>query len=167
MVGARVGLLLTTAALLSGCGSTGNRQDVARLQSQIGMLDERITQLERSHDTVTTAALPSEAAAQAATATAAAAQPSTATAATKEQSVKVAVKPSARDIQQALKNAGFYQGAVDGKMGPQTREAVKEFQRVHGLKDDGVVGKQTWTKLSAYANLAAKHGELDAAEILK
>lgn len=68
---------------------------------------------------------------------------------------KTVSKGSAREIQQALKNAGFYQGAVDGKLGPQTRSAVREFQRVHGLKDDGVVGKQTWTKLRAYLDVSA------------
>ncbi len=68
---------------------------------------------------------------------------------------KPAGTASTREIQQALKSAGFYQGAVDGKMGPKTRQAVREFQRVHGLKDDGKVGKQTWAKLAAYVNMAA------------
>ena len=48
-----------------------------------------------------------------------------------------------------------------------TRDAIREFQRVHGLKDDGLVGKQTWGQLSAYADLSASSGELNAAEILK
>jgi len=77
------------------------------------------------------------------------------------------MKPSTRDIQQALKNSGFYQGAVDGKMGPLTRDAIKEFQRVHGLKDDGVVGKQTWAQMSSYATLASDSGEAVAGEFLK
>ena len=161
MVRFRLGMLLG-ATLLAGCASSGSGQHIARLQSQIGMLDERISQLERSHDMVTTAALPSESAAELASAT-----PSTPSPMPMASGSKALIKPSARDIQQALKNAGFYQGPVDGKFGAQTREAVKEFQRVHGLKDDGVVGKQTWGKLSAYATLAAKSGELDAAEVLK
>ena len=66
-------------------------------------------------------------------------------------------------MQQALKNAGFYQGALDGKMGPQTRDAVKEFQRVHGLRDDGVVGKQTWAKLRAYADLSSASASQESA----
>lgn len=53
-------------------------------------------------------------------------------------------------IQQALKNAGYYSGAVDGKIGPATRDAVKSFQRDNGLHADGVVGRQTWTKLKVY-----------------
>ena len=57
--------------------------------------------------------------------------------------------PSAH-IQQALKNAGYYDGTVDGKIGPGTRDAVKAFQRDNGLKPDGVVGRQTWGKLKTH-----------------
>ena len=170
----RIGTLVAVASLLGGCAAGGSRQDVARLQSQIGVLDERVGQLERAHESVTTAALPSQQAAQTATAIAPIAPATVPSGAAKprkaakpEAAAKVSMKPSTREIQQALKNAGFYQGPVDGKLGPQTRDAVKEFQRVHGLKDDGVVGKQTWTKLSAYMTLSAKQGEADAAEVLK
>lgn len=37
---------------------------------------------------------------------------------------------------------------MDGDFGPGTEEAVKEFQRTHGLGVDGVVGNITWRKLS-------------------
>ena len=57
--------------------------------------------------------------------------------------------PSA-NIQKALSNAGYYQGKVDGKIGPSTRDAVKAFQKDHGLGSDGVVGRQTWEKLKVY-----------------
>lgn len=36
---------------------------------------------------------------------------------------------------------------VDGGFGPATQDAVKAAQKTHGLKDDGVVGKNTWTVL--------------------
>jgi hypothetical protein len=36
---------------------------------------------------------------------------------------------------------------VDGKFGPQTKEAVKKFQQENGLKVDGIVGKNTLTAL--------------------
>ena len=53
-------------------------------------------------------------------------------------------------IQQALKNAGFYKGDIDGKIGLKTRSAVKAFQKSKGLIADGVVGQKTWNELSKY-----------------
>ena len=55
-----------------------------------------------------------------------------------------------RDIQKALKNAGFYAGSVDGKIGPKTRKAIEEFQKSKGLKADGKVGPKTWAELEKY-----------------
>lgn len=43
----------------------------------------------------------------------------------------------------------------DGKFGPLTEEAVKEFQKAHGLVADGIVGEKTWAALKA-----AEKGEL-------
>ena len=54
-------------------------------------------------------------------------------------------------IQKALKSAGYYQGGLDGKIGPSTRDAIKAFQKDNGLEPDGVVGRQTWMKLKSYA----------------
>ena len=51
-----------------------------------------------------------------------------------------------KEIQTAVKNAGFYAGAIDGKIGPKTRSAIEEFQKAKGLKADGVVGKKTWAE---------------------
>jgi peptidoglycan hydrolase-like protein with peptidoglycan-binding domain len=56
-------------------------------------------------------------------------------------------KPSIKLIQQALKGAGYNPGSVDGKMGRQTREAIRAFQKANGLKADGKVGKETWSIL--------------------
>jgi len=64
--------------------------------------------------------------------------------------IKSLPKPTIRNIQEALKRAGFYDGAVDGKFGPKTREAIKNFQRNKGLKADGIVGSKTWQELSRY-----------------
>ncbi|OPY89354.1 MAG: Zinc D-Ala-D-Ala carboxypeptidase precursor [Smithella sp. PtaU1.Bin162] len=61
-----------------------------------------------------------------------------------------AVELSHRQIQKALKNAGYYQGAIDGKIGPKTKEAILKFQRAKGLKADGVVGKKTSAALNRY-----------------
>jgi peptidoglycan hydrolase-like protein with peptidoglycan-binding domain len=40
-------------------------------------------------------------------------------------------------LQQELRRRGFNPGRVDGIFGPQTREAVRQFQRVNGLFPDG------------------------------
>jgi uncharacterized protein YlxW (UPF0749 family) len=59
-------------------------------------------------------------------------------------------KVTPEQIQSALKKAGFYSAEVDGKIGPKTKDAVKEFQKANGLKVDGKVGAQTWLKLQKY-----------------
>lgn len=55
-----------------------------------------------------------------------------------------------RNIQRALKKAGFYHGPLDGKIGPQSRKAIQSFQTKHGLEPDGVVGPRTWKALEKY-----------------
>lgn len=52
-----------------------------------------------------------------------------------------------RELQSALKSAGYDPGPVDGRIGPKTKEAVIRFQRRNGLNADGVVGKKTWALL--------------------
>ncbi len=56
---------------------------------------------------------------------------------------------SVRTLQQALANAGFSPGAIDGQFGPKTAAAVKSFQSAKGLVADGIVGPKTWAKLNA------------------
>ena len=59
-------------------------------------------------------------------------------------------KMTKKQIQQALKNAGYYEGDVDGKVGPKTKTAIMKFQKDMGLKADGVAGKNTKEKLLKY-----------------
>ncbi len=54
------------------------------------------------------------------------------------------------NIQKALKKAGYYNGAIDGKVGPGTRDAIASFQKDNGLTADGVCGRGTWAKLKCY-----------------
>jgi murein L,D-transpeptidase YcbB/YkuD len=54
------------------------------------------------------------------------------------------------NIQKALKKAGYYNGAIDGKVGPGTRDAIASFQKDNGLTADGVCGRGTWAKLKSY-----------------
>jgi peptidoglycan hydrolase-like protein with peptidoglycan-binding domain len=62
-------------------------------------------------------------------------------------------KPTAKEIQIALKNSGFYSGSIDGKLGPMSTRAVEAFQKANGLVADGKVGPKTWTALSKYLNV--------------
>lgn len=55
-----------------------------------------------------------------------------------------------KKIQTALKNAGFYNGAIDGKVGKATQASIMEFQKANNLKADGIAGKKTWAKLKTY-----------------
>ncbi len=48
-----------------------------------------------------------------------------------------------REIQSRLKEWGYYNGAVDGIFGAQTRNAVIKFQKANGLAADGIVGSDT------------------------
>ncbi len=60
--------------------------------------------------------------------------------------IRVAADP--KDVQSALQKAGYYAGNIDGKIGSQTIEAIRQFQKDNNLKVDGIVGSQTWTKMS-------------------
>ncbi len=48
-----------------------------------------------------------------------------------------------KTVQTKLKNWGYYSGSVDGIYGPKTVAAVKYFQRVNGLTQDGIIGAKT------------------------
>ncbi len=66
-------------------------------------------------------------------------------------------RPSVKEIQTALKNAGYYAGSVDGKLGPKSKEAIEEFQKANSLTADGKVGPKTWVALSRYLNAASNN----------
>ena len=53
-----------------------------------------------------------------------------------------------KEAQQALQQAGLYKGKVDGKFGPQTKAAVKEFQKENGLKQTAHLDSATMKKLT-------------------
>lgn len=76
--------------------------------------------------------------------------PPTASPALETRPMPVSSAGRSTDIQLALKNAGFYAGAVDGKIGPKTKKAIMDFQAAKGLKVDGKVGPRTWAELEKY-----------------
>ena len=62
-------------------------------------------------------------------------------------------KPTGIEIQTALKNAGFYAGSIDGKIGPKSKKAIEDFQKANGLKADGKVGPKTWEAMSKHSSV--------------
>ena len=56
-----------------------------------------------------------------------------------------------RAVQQALKEKGYYNYAVDGIFGTRTRYAVVSFQKDNGLDPDGIAGEKTLKALGVYS----------------
>ena len=52
-----------------------------------------------------------------------------------------------RELQRQLTDLGYSCGVADGVFGAKTETAVKDFQRDHGLKADGIVGPLTWAAI--------------------
>jgi hypothetical protein len=50
-------------------------------------------------------------------------------------------------VQAKLKKDGYDPGTVDGLNGPRTQKALEAYQRDHGLKVDGMPGKETLKSL--------------------
>jgi peptidoglycan hydrolase-like protein with peptidoglycan-binding domain len=69
---------------------------------------------------------------------------------------EIKARPKINQVQIALKNAGYNPGAIDGKMGKETRDAIRAFQRANNLNVDGRIGKETWGLLRNYLYDKAK-----------
>ncbi|MFD2676062.1 peptidoglycan recognition protein family protein [Camelimonas lactis] len=52
-----------------------------------------------------------------------------------------------REIQQALATLGYYKGAIDGVIGPISREAIRAYQYATGITVDGIAGPVTQSLL--------------------
>ena len=52
-----------------------------------------------------------------------------------------------RQIQQKLDQKGFSSGRTDGKLGPETKTALRDFQKKNGLQQTGQPDQQTLAKL--------------------
>lgn len=62
---------------------------------------------------------------------------------------------SVRQVQQKLKDWGYFNGPVNGNFAQETYEAIVLFQRRNGLIADGVVGKATYEALGIPFSTAA------------
>lgn len=128
-------VLFLGAALLPGCATTSSPGSMA-LENRVQSLENRLSVLEADRSVT---AAPTRVASMATLSQ----EDSTSSAASASEMTK-------EEIQQALKNAGYYSGTVDGKIGPQTRAAIRQFQDDMGLKVDGVAGRMTKEKLFKY-----------------
>jgi peptidoglycan hydrolase-like protein with peptidoglycan-binding domain len=73
-----------------------------------------------------------------------------------QQQAEAAVRDYTTTLQKSLRDAGYYDGEVDGVYGPATVDAVEALQKAHGLPSTGTVDKATAAALQA--DLAAKGG---------
>jgi peptidoglycan hydrolase-like protein with peptidoglycan-binding domain len=55
---------------------------------------------------------------------------------------------------------------VDGIFGPMTETAAKSFQKKHGLKQDGIVGEQTWSALIRTLKQGSSGSAVTAAQVI-
>ncbi len=69
-----------------------------------------------------------------------------------------------KDVQQKLKQWGYYNGSVDGIFGAATKKAVIYFQQKNGLSADGVVGDNTLKALGLNKYVGSGGGGGSAAQ---
>ncbi len=146
------------ALAVSGCATTQNKTQNEQLESRVTELEKKleakdaeivdlqyeVKDLSGKIDTSKPAG--SDQAAETSTESVEAAKlPSTS-----DNSQIIRVKVDGERVQTALKAAGVYTGRVDGKIGAATKAAIIEFQKSHGLKADGILGKKTWEELKTY-----------------
>lgn len=120
-------LVLPVVLLAAGCATCSKKQ-MQNLEARVSTLENRPSETAPAVTTVEAQTAPAPAASE----------------------VAIPETPTKKDIQIALKNAGFYTGEIDEKFGHKTKKAVEEFQKANGLKVDGKVGPNTWNKLKTY-----------------
>jgi peptidoglycan hydrolase-like protein with peptidoglycan-binding domain len=76
-------------------------------------------------------------------------QPSAAQQSMQEQNLS---KDEIQQVQQALDQKGFKSGRPDGVLGPETKNAIKEFQQKQGWNASGELDNQTLSALGVSTN---------------
>lgn len=136
------------AGTLAGCASTqgGN----ANLQARVIQLERTVSQQEQTIDELRQRAnIPSGRSPRSSASSRAASS-----SAENRGIIRVPVSP--QEVQAVLQGAGYYSGNIDGKIGGQTIEAIKQFQKDNNLKVDGIVGAGTWSQLKSAPASAAE-----------
>lgn len=131
--------------VVSGCGKSGNKKKKFAVEEGVLDLSEADTILSGSADELVELVDNSQQVVR-----------HVAVDVPEETEVPVAVigeTPDEKGIQTALKDLGFYQGAIDGRIGPKTQAAIREFQQKNGLVADGKVGPKTRAALKKALNV--------------
>jgi hypothetical protein len=64
-----------------------------------------------------------------------------------------------RDVQAALAAQGYYKGAIDGKAGPQTAAAIREYQRLYNMPQTGRIDATLADRLLGAASGSSGGGD--------
>ena len=158
MLGIRILMIGGLAMVLTGCVTTQNKSNVDQLQIRVVDLEKKVE--ERDSEIVdlkyqikdlssNTQRQPSISVEDEAPVRKSSSSSSSADQAASSDKI-IKVSASISDVQKALKNAGFYKGSIDGKIGQQTKKSIESFQRQHNLTADGVIGRRTWEELKVY-----------------
>lgn len=144
-------ILAISFFFLSGCATTNQRSMIDNLNSRISMLedtvrrrDSEIAGLHSRADQLSKEIAKKDQAIKSLTP---APKPVTTT---KDSIGVIRVDTTVENVQTALKNAGYYDGNVDGKIGPRTINSIAAFQKDNGLKQDSIIGQKTWDLLKQF-----------------
>jgi len=124
--------------VFAGCNLNGSNDKITQLETKVGDIENRLVDLYNNYTSLEERHAALEA------------KYNEILTKKAEAEVKASVSMTNEEVQTALKAAGFYKGAIDGKVGPETEAAVKQFQESNGLKADGVVGSKTKSLLVKY-----------------
>ncbi|MCR4337970.1 MAG: peptidoglycan-binding protein [Candidatus Omnitrophica bacterium] len=146
----RILLVILVAGSLTGCAATQQSTEVSQLQMQVGNLEREVqakdSEIENLKYEVKDLNYEIEKIRKAPARTVS----SRSSSSSADDGEIIRVDASIEDVQKALKNAGYYTGNIDGKLGNQTKQAISNFQKDHNLKADGLIGKKTWSELQTY-----------------
>lgn len=128
--------------MLSGCATVNKKNDLQNqeLRNKIMVLEAQLSEKDSEINSLKESAAKSE---------------METTSVVEEKSATKQVY-DAKQVQTALKNAGYFEGKIDGKIGSKTRSAIKAFQKANSLKADGKIGKNTWAVLKGYLDKKVK-----------
>jgi len=155
-VGRKMLMLLGLVFIVSGCATTAQDQTMmTQLQMRMGELerevqakDARINELEGEVKDLSYDIKRMKEQKKSVSVVRSSSSSSSGSSAKDGEIIRVPV--SAEQVQSALKAAGYYSGAIDGKIGSGTKQAIYQFQKDNNLKADGLIGKETWGELKTF-----------------